>query len=196
VILGERLGEGELFDQIRAILGLSGDIGRDELLAALDAAGEASHHPLVIFIDAINERRPRRAWRGDLAGFITAISRYRWLRLCLSCRSAFLDAVMPEELELPTIEHRGFTGVEFEACFAFFAFWELEPPSIPLLQPEYANPLFLRLLCIGLASEGRRAIDQEPLSLSEVIGLVRSDAGRRAADHFDVDQRQNLKLRV
>ncbi len=61
VILGEQLGDGQPSDHTRAILGLPGDIGRDELLAALDAAGEASHHPLVIFIDAINERRPRRA---------------------------------------------------------------------------------------------------------------------------------------
>jgi hypothetical protein len=133
VVLGEKLKEGAVFEQIRGILGLPGDLSRDALLAALDAAAESSGSPLIIFVDALNERTPRDAWKNDLASFVSQVLRFPNLRVCLSCRSTYLDAVLPSELELPQVEHRGFAGVELTAILRFFAWWALDPPAVPLL---------------------------------------------------------------
>ncbi len=139
VCLGQQLVSGDVSEQLRQILGLPGDLGREEMLAALDCAGESSHEPLVVFIDALNEREPRSAWKSDLAAFVQQVRRYPWLRLCLTCRTTYLNAVFPTGFQAPTVEHKGFLGVEFEACFSFFSHWKLEPPSVPLLQPQYAK---------------------------------------------------------
>ena len=78
VALGEKLNEGAVFEQIREILGLPGDLSRDELLAALDAAAESSGSPLIIFVDALNERTTRDAWKNDLASLMLSGGELLW----------------------------------------------------------------------------------------------------------------------
>ena len=191
VALGEKLNEGAVFEQIRGILGLPGDLSRDELLAALDAAAESSGSPLIIFVDALNERTTRDAWKNDLASFISQVLRFPNLRLCLSCRSTYLDAVLPSGLELPQVEHRGFAGVELTAIVRFFAWWELDPPAVPLLQPEFLNPLFLRMLCTGLSRSTRAEITESPPSLREVVALLLESSEVEAEQRLDVDRHDN-----
>lgn len=192
VILGEKLNEGAIFGQISGILGLPGDLARDELLTALDAAAESSGSALIIFVDALNERTPRDAWRNDLASFICQVLRFPNLRICLSCRSTFLDVVLPPGLEVPQVEHRGFAGVELAAILRFFAWWALDPPAVPLLQPEFLNPLFLRMLCTGLSRSGRAGITEQPASLREVVGLLLETSELEAERRLDVDHRDRL----
>ena len=126
-------------------------LGMDGLLDALNAAAEASGSLLIIFLDAINETRPLRYWQEQLA-FIQAIQRRPYLRLCVTCRTSFMTYCIPEGSTLPVTEHMGFSGIEREACKAFFEFYGLEPPIMPILQPELSNPLYLKLTCETLKS--------------------------------------------
>ncbi|MGW5248395.1 hypothetical protein ACWEQN_32000 [Streptomyces sp. NPDC004129] len=196
VILGQKVVDGECWDQVRKILGLPGTLSRDALLAALNAAGEASGAPLIVFVDALNERRPRPAWEAELPGIVDLIGRYPYLRLCLTCRTTFLDVVLPDGLSLPQVEHRGFAGAEFDAVFEFCAHYGLSAPAQPLLQPEYANPLFLQMLCLALAGRGGgRRLDPQ-LSFQQVVELMLDSAEQRAAKALDVDQRRRLVHRA
>ena len=146
VLLGEQFTAGEPWSQIAQLLGLPGTVGRDELLGALDAAGEASGYPCIIFIDALNETQPRNLWYSHLAGMIETIRRYPWLKLCVSCRTTYRNDIIASNVSIPEIEHTGFESVEFDACLGFFGFYGLEPPSVPLMQPE--------VLCSGIPPIG------------------------------------------
>jgi hypothetical protein len=192
VVLGQHLAGGDIWEQIRQRLGLPGDMGRDQLLDALDAAAEASGHPLLLFVDALNERTPRMAWRDDLAGVAAQVARRDHLALCLSCRTTFLDGVMPDTFEPPTVEHRGFAGVEYEAAFAFFTYYGLPVPTMPMLQPEFASPLFLGMVCRGLAELRPDERATASLSLHEVVELLVESGERRAARAIDVHAEQGL----
>ncbi|MFD7645663.1 hypothetical protein ACFV4P_34025 [Kitasatospora sp. NPDC059795] len=196
VVLGQKLVAGECWDQVRKILGLPAELGRDAMLAALNAAGEASGAPLIIFVDALNERRPRSAWEAELAGMLDAVRDYPYLRLCLTCRTTFLDAVLPDGLVLPRVEHRGFEGAEFEAVFEFCAHYGLTAPAQPLLQPEYANPLFLQMLCQALAGQGGHPRLDPRLSLGQVVELMLDGAEKRAAKALDVAPQRRLVHRA
>ncbi len=51
-------------------------------------------------------------------------------------------------------KHHGFEDHEFEAATAFFRHYNIAQPSVPLLVPEFRNPLFLKLFCEGLKNRG------------------------------------------
>jgi hypothetical protein len=128
VFLGEQFTAGEPWIQIRQLLGISATLSRDDLLETLNRIGAGTGYPLIIFIDAVNETRPREVWYTHLATVIEQVSRYPWLRLCVSCRSTYVEDAIAPNVQIPQVEHTGFAGVEFDACFEFFRFYGLEPP--------------------------------------------------------------------
>ena len=144
-------------------------LGMDGLLNALNAAAEASGSLLILFLDAINETRPLRYWQEQLPAFIQAIQRRPYLRLCVTCRTSFMTYCIPEGSTLPVTEHMGFSGIEREACKAFFEFYGLEPPIMPILQPELSNPLYLRLCCETLQARGLTRLPTGWFGLSPVV---------------------------
>jgi hypothetical protein len=146
------------WEQIRGLLGLSGEWSADAMLDALESAAQASGHNLVIFIDALNESQPRTLWRVELPQLLEALKSRPHLRLCVSCRSGFVSVVKEDELDLATFEHPGFAGIEFDACQSFFQHYELEPPVGPLFDPEFSNPLFLKLVCKTLKDLGQKQL--------------------------------------
>jgi len=151
VLFGEDVTGSDPWTSIIAKLGFGTAQGRDAMLVALDAAGEASGFPLVIFIDALNETQPdRRRWQA----WLPTILEHLFLKLCVSCRDTYVREVIPPSLRLPTIVHNGFLGREYEAQFAYFQHYELGVPAEPLFQDEFANPLFLRLVCEALKESG------------------------------------------
>jgi hypothetical protein len=53
-----------------------------------------------------------------------------------------------------TVEHLGFAEATDVAVHRFTQEFGLEPPTFPVLNPEFGNPLFLKLTCEALATLG------------------------------------------
>jgi hypothetical protein len=181
-------GEPDPWTRIREHLGLPGTLGRDGLLDALSSAAEASGHPLIIWVDAINETKPRRFWRERLLTFADAVSRRPFLRLCVTCRTSFAPHCVPEDGAFYSAEHRGFAGIEQEACRAFFAHYDLDPPVVPILQPELSNPLYLSLICKTLRAKGLRSLPTGWVGLSSAISAFLSEKNRAFALEYDIHE--------
>jgi hypothetical protein len=186
VLFGERFsGNIDPWEAIRQQLGFDGTVGRDEMLAAFDAAAEATGKSLLFAIDGLNETKPRTYWPSHLPALIEQFKRYDSLRLCVSCRTTYENQVIPRKTQLPIVEHKGFAGIEFDACREFFGHYGLEPPVAPILQPEFSNPLFLRLICEAMVDAG---ISKLPLGwhgISTAIGAFISAKNGRYASEYD-----------
>lgn len=192
VLFGSRFYAGEPWIQIISDLGLPTNISREEFLQTLNTAAETSRYPLIIFIDALNESKPRDIWLSYFASMIEDVKGYPWLRLCVSCRSSYYDSVIDENIKIPEVVHTGFEGVEFDACFEFFKYYNLEPPSTPLMQPEFANPLFLKLVCESLHDSGVTNLPEEEYGLSKVIHDVLEAKNKKLAKTLDFNPRERL----
>lgn len=192
VVFGEDIEGNDPWLSIAARLSLDTSRGRDSILDALNVAGESSGFPLVVFIDALNETQPdRRKWQAWLPPMLAQVSDRPFLKLCISCRDTYLREVIPSAVSLPTIEHNGFLGREYEALFAYFRHFGLGAPAEPLLQGEFANPLFLRLLCEALQASGAKAIPAGREGIRAIVNLLLSAKNKRIASLCDYDEREN-----
>lgn len=174
-------GEPDFWTRLIESLGLPTSLGKDGLLDALNAAATASGKHLLICIDALNETRPRDYWQNRLAGVGAEIETRPYLKLCLSCRSPFIRVCLPDPNLFRIVEHLGFQGREREACNAFFRFYGLEPPLVPVLHPELSNPLFLKLVCETLKSRGLSQLPMNWIGLSPAIEAFLSEKEKQFA---------------
>ena len=152
VLLGGRLSGRRFWSDCAEYLGLP-QIGGEALLGGMRAAGEAADAPFLLLVDALNESAEPGAWREEFAGVLAELHGDAWISLGVSVRSTFLPVVLPEAglgNAVAEVDHRGFEGRELEATERFFDAFGLEQPRVPLLTPEFANPLFLKLYCDGL----------------------------------------------
>jgi hypothetical protein len=192
VLFGEDVTGNDPWQALITKLGLGGGLGRDAVLDALNAAGEATGFPLIIFVDALNETQPdRRRWQGWLPPMLEQIKRRPFLKLCVSCRENYVSEVMPPHLAIPSVEHNGFLGREYDALFAFLQHYGLGVPGEPLFQEEFANPLFLRLVCEALRDSGTQAIPTGRQGIRAIINLLLRAKNERAAAACDYDPREN-----
>lgn len=186
-------GEPDPWARIAETLGLA-DLGREQLLDAMNSAGEASGAPLLVCIDAINETKPLGYWRDRLAPLLNAIRSRPFIRVCVVCRTHYVPACVPAGYELPPFEHQGFKGNEREACRAYFAHYGLQPPAMPILQPELSNPLYLRLVCETAKSQGLLSL---PLSwtgsVRTIEAFLHEKEERFAHDHDVPLQAQTMR---
>ncbi|MDS4028752.1 MAG: hypothetical protein RKO66_01580 [Candidatus Contendobacter sp.] len=185
-------GEPDPWTRILETLGLSVTLGMNGLLDALNAAGEASGSALILYIDAINETRPLRYWRDRLSAVSQAIHLRPFLRLCVTCRTSFLSYCLPDQHNLPVVEHTGFAGIERDACQAFFRYYGLEPPISPILQPEFSNPLYLRLVCETLQSRGLRRMPSGWHGLAPTIRAFLGEKERQFSAEYETSQGANI----
>jgi hypothetical protein len=153
-----------------------------QFFGALNAKAEASKQRIILFIDAINEGKGRYFWPENIRGFAKNIKKYPWLGLVISVRSSYSNLLLPEELtsknEFIFSTHYGFTDVEYEATKIFFDNFGIEQPSIPLLHPEFQNPLFLLLFCEGLSKAGYSRIPKIQ-GLTDIIGFFINSVNQR-----------------
>ena len=185
-------GEPDPWTRFLESLGLPITLGMDGLLDALNTAAEASGSFLLLCIDAINETRPLRYWHDRLAAVVQAVQRRRYLRLCITCRTAFVPHCLPEGHGLSVVEHQGFVGVERNACKAFFQHYNLEPPITPILQPELSNPLYLRLVCETIRARGLDRLPSGWLGLAPVIRAFLEEKERQFAGEYDTSGGANI----
>lgn len=173
-------------------LGLPVTIGKDCILDALNSAGEASGAPLIFCIDAVNETRPRGYWLQRFLPMVHEFEKRPFLKLCVSCRTSFLSVSLPQSHPYQIVEHRGFAGIERKACDAFFNHYNLEPPLIPVLQPELSNPLYLKLVCETLQLKGLKRLPTGWFGLAPVINAFLEEKEKQFAAEHDVSPGANI----
>lgn len=161
-LLGQHFLEKKVpWQQILGQLELEG-IKSNVFLKKLNEYGKKRNQRIILAIDAINEGAGRYFWPDNILSFIQEIQKYPYIALVLSIRSSYTDLIFPKEyrkkLNINFYYHQGFSGHEFEASKLFFKNYHIELPKIPLLHPEFQNPLFLKLFCEGLSRSGLTSI--------------------------------------
>lgn len=171
VLLGGRLSGRRFWSDCAEYLGLP-QIGGEALLGGMRAAAEASNVQFLLLVDALNESAEPAAWREELPGVLAELDEDPWVSLGVAVRSTFLPVVLPEAGlgdAVAEVNHPGFEGRELEATERFFDVFGLEQPRVPLLTPEFTNPLFLKLYCEGLRGLGLTAPPPGEAHISDVF---------------------------
>ena len=201
VFFGENFTDEDPWITILNYLGLSNSIGRNELLAVLNAIGENSGYPLILFIDALNESKERGNWRHSLPRLCSEISNYPFLKLCVSCRDNFVRQVIPKSLNICEVRHNGFMGMEVESQIAYSKHYKLGVPENFYFNKEFSNPLFLGMFFESL-KEFRENLETKDykdisshVSISSIIKLWFKAKNRKILDKLEIDSRENELVR-
>lgn len=145
----------------------------NEFLGALNSKAQVSGQRIIIFIDAVNEGRGKYFWDKNIKSFLSRIKKYEWLGVVISIRTSYSELIFPEdeikEEDIIRYTHYGFRNQEYEATKLFFNNYGIELPSIPLLHPEFQNPLFLLLFCEGLNKAGYTRIPDGLQGITAII---------------------------
>ncbi|MCZ8163810.1 MAG: hypothetical protein O9315_17560 [Beijerinckiaceae bacterium] len=193
LVLGSSLVEGDPWSQIIAVLGFQGWT-TDDLLGALDAAGQAAGVRTVLFIDAINERHGIDLWAPRIAAFLRSIEGYPHLGLALSCRTTYIPYIAPEDQSfqgLQRIDHRGFAGRP-DAANKYLDQRGIVRMAAPNLIPEFYNPLFLKTCCDFLEKDGRKELPRGLTGVTEIFGFYSDAVARSIEVRLKLDRRRNI----
>ncbi len=174
LFLGQKfVTDEEPFTQMMNMLYFKGS--SEEFLEMLEAKAEASGHRIIIFIDAINEGRGLTIWQSSIRSFVDKIRQHPWLGLVLSIRNSYEYAILPwDELGYDYCVraiHYGFEHNTKKAVQLYFKEYGILYPSVPLLNPEFRNPLFLHLFCEGMKNNGYRKFPDGIRGITSVINL-------------------------
>lgn len=146
-----------------------------DFLRKLNKRAEESGKRIVLFIDAINEGKGNYFWNEFVKSFINEIKKYEWLGLVLTIRTSYKKLIFHEEerTSLGIVEHHhyGFRNIEYEASKLFFDNYSIELPNVPLLHPEFQNPLFLKLFCEGINKAGLTRIPDGLQGITSIINF-------------------------
>lgn len=188
VILCGALPGRHVWSEIAQQLGL-GSVGSEEIISAMQAAAEASNAPFLLLLDALNEADDPMAWQEELPRLFAEVAPNPWISVAVSVRSTFLSMVLPHGglNNVVEVEHPGFDGQELEATERFFDAFGLEQPRIPLLTPEFTNPLFLKLYCESLHGMGLSASPLGEAYLSQTFEQYMKLKERKIAQHLRMD---------
>lgn len=128
-----------------------GGIAPEQLLDHLQRLGVANGERALIIVDGVNEGR-RPEWRRAIGALVALVHDRSHVGLIVSCRTPFEKAAIAEGdlARFQEITHPGFEDQEFDAQAAFFQFYNLPLPEVPLLDAEFARPLTLKLICQSL----------------------------------------------
>ena len=167
-------------------LDLSG-LEAEVFLGALQAAAQSSDARALLVIDAINEGEGPAIWPSNLGPFLQHVKRFPEIACIISVRSTYDDATIPEHVRANaiTVHHTGFADRSYHAARAYFEHYSVPLPSTPLLQPEFDNPLFLKLFCQSLSGKAPREIPSGFYGISEVFSGLLDDVNTRLSTRLD-----------
>lgn len=196
VMHGRWFNDHDPLIHLRDVLQMPADLTSEETIALLDQSARAAGAPTLLVIDALNDTRPRSVWRDNLDRLISIVTRYPHIRLLLTARTHYVNQVLPPGVSIPRFEHTGFEGVEFEAVSEYAAFYGLEPPTSPPVHGEFDNPLYLRLVCEALQSDGRLSLDQANMGLGELTKMVLDHANEAVSNRVDASASDQIVHRA
>ena len=163
----------------------AGDSSAEEIVGAIECAAQAAGARALVLIDALNEGKGLGLWPTHLSGFLAHFARSDWIGVVLSIRSSY-DELIPEGVRERAVvaTHRGFGERSYDAMRTFFTHYGLELPSMPLIAPEFGNPLFLKTLCSGLHGQGATRLRQGVNGITAVFELYISSINKRVGKNL------------
>lgn len=171
LVLGQQYRGGSIIDVFRELLDLR-NFSDKTILGVLNSFGETNGQRIVLAVDAINEGECFKGWQENLYSFFSTLKQYPNIALVLSCRSTYLDYVIPEVLteeKLPRVMHTGFQNIQ-EIAFNKLLPQHYSPNySIPFLPVEYTNPLFLTTICLARPESFARQSLRDSNSLFNLV---------------------------
>ncbi len=122
-----------------------------EVFNRLEALANETAERAVVILEGVNEGR-RIEWREAVASIQELVADRPNIGLIVTCRTPFETiAIKQNDLEkLHRVTHLGFDDQEFDAQAAFFQYYNLPLPEVPLLDREFSRPLTLKLICQSL----------------------------------------------
>jgi hypothetical protein len=165
----------------------------DDVLGLLDAAGEAAGCAALLVIDAINESEHPKRWQDDLRVLAAMVRRHPRVAVIVSCRSEYLGEVVGDT-QLPLVEHSGFGEATGVAVRRYAAAYGIELPTFPLLNPEFSNPLYLKLTCRAVQTLGKTRFPLGTAALTTVVDAFIDAVNAHLSDteRCDYDPRLDL----
>lgn len=123
----------------------------DEVFDRLEELANESGERAVVIVDGVNEGS-RREWREAVTTIQALIADRPNIGFVVTCRTPFEPiAIEQKDLEkFHKLTHLGFDDQEFDAQAAFFQYYNLPLPEVPLLDREFSRPLTLKLICLSL----------------------------------------------
>jgi len=124
---------------------------QEEIFDQLQAVGEERGERAIVIVDGVNEGR-RREWREAISRLQSLVASRPSIGLIVTCRTPF-ESIAIEQKDLDKfhqVTHLGFDDQEFDAQAAFFQYYKLPLPEVPLLDREFSRPLTLKLICQSL----------------------------------------------
>ncbi|MCP9769124.1 AAA family ATPase [Lacihabitans sp. LS3-19] len=197
LLLGGDFSQEEFWFQVFRFLGISTSCVKNDVLKKLNEFAEQTQKRLLFCIDALNEGQAKIMWAGILSGIIEDIKPFKHLSLILSVRSNYEDLIIPTNLKdsFISITHKGFGNLGYQAINSFFKHHKLELPSIPLMNPEFNNPLFLKLFCVGLNNLGLTKISEGANGISKIIDLFLNGLNTSIYKKYEVPLKLNISQR-
>lgn len=193
VFFGEDFGDEEPWITISSKMGFSRDISSDFFFHSLEKFAISNEQPIILFIDALNETESREKWKHWLPSLMQRLSSIPNIKMCVSCRDTYIDDVIEGETIFQYV-HKGFLGNEINAINIFFEFYGIKQPAKPLLQIEFATPLFLHLICQAIVESGKKQLPEGYFGLKDIILLVLENKNKTIARACQYDPEENLVL--
>lgn len=158
LFLGTDFAEGAYETTITSKIGFEGTF--PEFLSSFNQIGIQVGSRALLMVDALNEGPQAGLWKDRLSGLVKSLNDYPAIGLVVSVRDTYYEDVIPDGIENDSkatiIEHKGFKGLEYEAVRQFCLAYELNLPNVPILTPEFCNPLFLKIICDTLEASGEK----------------------------------------
>lgn len=141
--------QGDIFSEICARIAVGS--AATELANRLEELAKGNAERAIIIVDGVNEGS-RREWQDAITQLQDIVADRPDIGLIVSCRTPF-ESIAIKQKDLDKFHravHFGFDDQEFDAQAAFFQYYNLPLPEVPLLDREFSRPLTLKLICQSL----------------------------------------------
>ncbi len=194
MIFGQHFNLSDPWGQILSLLELK-EYSKKAFLEQLNELGKEKNKRCLIVVDALNEGAGKELWKNHIARFIADIKEYPWIGLVVSVRSPFDEHIIEKNLidektilELP---HRGFEGQIYGAVKEYFNYYKIELFSVPILDTEFSNPLFLKTFCQAFSQKGYHRLPKGAQKFSAVFDLFIEQKNIAICEKIDEDPKLN-----
>lgn len=146
VFLAHELIDTKSKDPIACMATLMGYSNQNNFVKDLEELSKNSVERVCIIVDAVNEA-DQINWL-----LLSKLFKIKGLSLVVSVRDGY-EKLIPNSKQYSSVKHFGFAEMEWDAVSTFFKHYKMKMPEIPIIDPEFRNPLFLMIFCEAYAGK-------------------------------------------